>query len=181
MRIGRGRPSTVRKSWLCQWPGVGSNPDHRGRRPVINCLSNGMAPDLQEDNNRTKVPKPLRHMTERSGSSPVGPIIVPSSRRPDRLWGHPSLLLIGYRGLFPLGVKRPVREAIDSPTSSTEVKKTRIYTSLPHTSSWRSASLRTGTALPYTRTLCIHFLTCLRLRLLQWSWHLCTDGANQLL
>jgi hypothetical protein len=32
---------------------------------------------------------------------PVGGIFCPP-RRPDRLWGSPSLLSIGYRGLFPL-------------------------------------------------------------------------------
>jgi hypothetical protein len=34
-----------------------------------------------------------------------------SSSLPDRLWGPASLLFIAYQGLFPLGVKRPGREA----------------------------------------------------------------------
>jgi hypothetical protein len=33
----------------------------------------------------------------------IGPRIFNSPRRPDRLWGRPSLLFNGYRGLFPLG------------------------------------------------------------------------------
>jgi hypothetical protein len=33
----------------------------------------------------------------------VGSRISSSSRRPDRVWGQPSLLFNGYRGLFPRG------------------------------------------------------------------------------
>jgi hypothetical protein len=55
----------------------------------------------------------------------VGSIIFYSPRRPDRLWGPPSLSN-GYRM-----VKRPGREAEHSPKPSTEVKKIWIYTSIP--------------------------------------------------
>jgi hypothetical protein len=44
-------------------------------------------------------------------------------------------------GAFSPGVKRPGREAEHSPPTSAEVKKMWIYTSTPHTVSWRSVSL----------------------------------------
>jgi hypothetical protein len=44
-------------------------------------------------------------------------------------------------GALSPGVKRPGREADHSPQTSAEVKKTWVYTSLPHTPSWRSAYL----------------------------------------
>jgi hypothetical protein len=69
----------------------------------------------------------------------VGSRIFSSSRRPDRQWGPPNLLSIGYRGLFPRGVKRPVLEADHSPPTSAEAMRIWIYTSIPHTPSWRSA------------------------------------------
>jgi hypothetical protein len=51
----------------------------------------------------------------------------PSPPRQDRLWGPPTFLSNGYRGLDPPGVKRPGREA----TSCLEVKNTCSYTSTP--------------------------------------------------
>ena len=41
---------------------------------------------------------------------------------PDRLWGPPSLLYIGY-WVFPGGKERPRRDADPSPPSSVVVKK----------------------------------------------------------
>jgi hypothetical protein len=40
---------------------------------------------------------------------------------------------------YPMGVKRPEREADHSPPTSAEVKKMWDYTSIPHMPSWRSA------------------------------------------
>jgi hypothetical protein len=80
--------------------------------------------------------------------APVWSRIFSSPRRPDRLWSPPNLLSNGYRG-----VKRPKRETDHSPTANVEVKKMWIYTSLPHTPSWRSVSLfkhRDFTFLPLT-------------------------------
>jgi hypothetical protein len=45
--------------------------------------------------------------------------------------GTPRLLSNGWRGLFPLGVKRPEREADYSPPSSVEVMNAWTYTSTP--------------------------------------------------
>jgi hypothetical protein len=42
-------------------------------------------------------------------------------------------------GVLSQGIKRPGREADHSPPASAEAKKMWIYTSTPHTPSWRSA------------------------------------------
>jgi hypothetical protein len=54
-----------------------------------------------------------------------------------RVWGPPSLLSNGYRGLFLRGVKRSGREADHSPPPSAEDEWS--YISTPRKSSWRGA------------------------------------------
>jgi hypothetical protein len=70
---------------------------------------------------------------------PVGSIIFSFPRRPDWLWGPPSLLCNGYAGALSPGLKRPGREADHSPPSSTEVRKRGSVRPLPCAPPWRSA------------------------------------------
>jgi hypothetical protein len=56
-----------------------------------------------------------------------------------------ALYQMGTRVLIPLGVKRPRREADNSPPASAKVKETWFYTSTPHRSCRRNARLSTGT------------------------------------
>jgi hypothetical protein len=62
---------------------------------------------------------------------PVGARIFTSPCRPDRLWGPPKPPIQCVPGVLSPGVKRPGREADNSPSTSAEVKKTLIYTSTP--------------------------------------------------
>jgi hypothetical protein len=65
-------------------------------------------------------------------------IVLSLPRRPDGLWGLPSLLCNGYSGSSP-GVRRPECEADHSLVINAEVKKTWIYASIPHSLSWLGA------------------------------------------
>jgi hypothetical protein len=65
---------------------------------------------------------------------PVGSRIFYSPRRPDRLWGPPSLLSNGYRGLSGREVKLTTHLKV-VPRS----RKCESVHPLPHTPSWRSA------------------------------------------
>jgi hypothetical protein len=89
---------------------------------------------------------------------PVGSRIFPSPRRPDRLWGLPSLLYSGYRGLFARGVKRPGREPDRSPPASAEVKKMWIYYIFSHIRFhdvvFNQLSTRTTLPVPYLGKMC---------------------------
>jgi len=65
------------------------------------------------------------------------------------LWGLSIPLSCNYRSVdFSVGVKLPGLEADHSHSSSVEFKNACIYTSAPHTSSWRGGWLRTGANLP---------------------------------
>jgi hypothetical protein len=71
---------------------------------------------------------------------PVGARIFTSLSRPNGYWGPLSFLSMGTGGSKPV-VKLPGCEADHSFPASAEVKKTWIYTFIPHTPSWRSAYL----------------------------------------
>jgi hypothetical protein len=71
------------------------------------------------------------------GSTPGrGKTFFSFAQRPDQLWGPPSPWI--PEDLFP-GVKRPGREADNSPPSSTELNNNGAMLPLPHTSSRRGA------------------------------------------
>jgi hypothetical protein len=55
-------------------------------------------------------------------SSPQPPLSLSSQNAPDRLWCTPSLVVNGYRRIFPRKVKRPGREAYDSTSHSAKFK-----------------------------------------------------------
>jgi hypothetical protein len=61
----------------------------------------------------------------------IGARFLSSSRRPDRLWGPPSLLPNGYGMRSFAGGKAAGREADHSPPTSAEVKNTWIYAATP--------------------------------------------------
>jgi hypothetical protein len=98
------------------------------------------------------------------GSSPGrGWEFFSSPPRPERLWGPPSLLSDGYRGL----VKRTGHEADHSPPSKAKVKNAWSYTSALSMSWWHGAH----TTLPLVKStdldtyFCVVLLIMLLLRL----------------
>jgi hypothetical protein len=54
-----------------------------------------------------------------------------SLKRPDRLWGQPTLLFNGYYGSFPRA-KRPARELDHLPACSADIKHEWRHTFTPH-------------------------------------------------
>jgi hypothetical protein len=64
--------------------------------------------------------------------------LLKTSRHGPHSFGAHAAYAMSTGVSFP-GVQRPGREADHSPPTSAEVKKTWVYTSTPHTSSWRSA------------------------------------------
>jgi hypothetical protein len=78
---------------------------------------------------------------EDRSSSPgrVKNLLFSTSSRPALGSTQPSIQWVP--GSLSLGVRRPGREADHSPPAGAEVKKMWIYTSNPHTPSWRSAWL----------------------------------------
>jgi hypothetical protein len=70
----------------------------------------------------------------RGSISGKGKRFFSSPQRPDKLLSPPCLLNNGY-----LGVKRPEREADQSPQSSAKTMNASRYTSTPYTSSWNGA------------------------------------------
>jgi hypothetical protein len=109
-------PSATLSTTNPAWPDPSSNVGRCGGKPATNRLSYGaveMFTAFKVDFTN------LRALLWRSRSSVVGittgyelddrgvgvraPVrsIFSSPRRPDRLWGPPSLLFNGYRGLFP--------------------------------------------------------------------------------
>jgi hypothetical protein len=65
--------------------------------------------------------------TRSPSSSPGKSTVFSFPRRPDRLWGPPSLLSNWYQGALSLEVERPGSEADHSPPTSAEVMNGSIH------------------------------------------------------
>jgi hypothetical protein len=87
---------------------------------------------------------------------PVGSRIFSTSSGPALGSTQPPIEWVP--GPLSPGIKRPGSEADHSPPTSAELNKIWIYTSTPHTPSWRSAMLSTGTTLPYEYFPCISLI-----------------------
>jgi hypothetical protein len=78
---------------------------------------------------------------------------ITSTYRPDRFWVHPTSYPMGTAGTLLGGgggsVKRQAYEADHSPPSSSEIKKTWIYTSIPSYAFMAPLQLYNFTTLPY--------------------------------
>jgi len=70
--------------------------------------------------------------------------------RPDRLWGPPNLLSNGYQRFIPWGLKRPGREADNSPPSSASLNKP----------SWCGAQLKKSTRTSFNAFSTAKIIRC---------------------
>jgi hypothetical protein len=98
---------------------------------VAKCISGTAERSLYSDWVRAGRPK-----GRRSSPGRVKNFLFSTSSRPALGSTQPPIQWVS--GFLSARVKRPGREADNSSTTSAEVKKMWIYTSLPHTPPWRS-------------------------------------------
>jgi len=80
-------------------------------------------------------------------------------KRPDQLWGPPSLLFSEYRGCFP-GVKWPGREFDHQPLLSAEINNEWGYTSNHQICLHSIDSVNLTLTLISNMTMCRHVSAC---------------------